>query len=174
MKKEINLTLTLPEPRHEAEALAYRREFIDRGETAIQGGGGLFAAENYESWLETITLAMYSPRPGWVRATTYFAIDGERIIGTIQIRHTLNDSLKKIGGHIGYSIRPSERRKGYGAYMLSLTLEKCRLLGIEKALVTCDENNVASAKTILKNGGVLENEVKEPDGTVVKRYWINL
>jgi predicted acetyltransferase len=69
---------------------------------------------------------------------------------------------------------PSERRKGYATEMLRLALEKCKALGIEKALVTCDMNNVASAGTILKNGGVLENEVTDDNGRIIQRYWIGV
>ena len=95
-----------------------------------------------------------------------------KIVGTIAIRNYLNDSLMKSGGHIGYGIRPSERRKGYGAKMLALALKKCREFGVEKALVTCDKDNIASAKTAMKNGGILENELVEENGNIVQRYWI--
>ena len=101
----------------------------------------------------------------------YFAMENDKIVGTIAIRHYLNEGLLNIGGHIGYGIRPSERRKGYGAQMLALALEKCRELGIDRALVTCDKDNVASAKTAMRNGGVMENEVVEEDGNIVQRYW---
>jgi predicted acetyltransferase len=84
----------------------------------------------------------------------------------------LNEDLLNSGGHIGYGIRPSERRKGYGAKMLALALEKCREFHIERALVTCDRDNIASAKTARKNGGVFENECIEGDGNIVRRYWI--
>ena len=129
---------------------------------------------NYESWLEKITNAHQAARSGWVNCSTYFSCVGNRIVGTIQIRHTLNDSLMKSGGHIGYGVRPSERCKGYATQMLTLALERCRELGIDKALVTCDKNNVASAKTIRKCGGILENEVAENDGNILQRYWITL
>ena len=97
-----------------------------------------------------------------------------KIVGTINIRYKLNDYLLRIGGHIGYGIRPSERCKGYATKMLALALEKCRELGIDKALVTCDKDNLGSAKTIINNGGVLENEYTESDGNIVQRYWIIL
>ncbi len=106
-------------------------------------------------------------------STTYFAVVGGRIVGTIQVRHKLSEWLYKYGGNIGYGVRPSERRKGYAARMLALALEKCRELGLKRALVTCNRENIGSARTILKNGGVLENEVLREDGGVTQRYWID-
>jgi len=107
-----------------------------------------------------------------VPASTYFVFVNGKIVGNIQIRHSLNESLLQNGGHIGYGVRPSERRKGYATKTLALALEKCRALGIDKVLVTCNKDNIASAKTILKNGGVLENEFTEENGNIVQRYWI--
>lgn len=78
------------------------------------------------------------------------------------------------GGHIGDGIRPSERRKGYATAMLRLALEKCRALGIRRVLMTCDKDNIGSAKSIIKNGGILENEVMNEDGVLEQRYWIDL
>ena len=95
------------------------------------------------------------------------------LIGMIDIRHRLNDYLLNFGGHIGYSIRKSERRQGYATEMLSLALKECEKLNINKVLVTCDKNNIGSTKTIQKNNGKLENEVSEGD-SITQRYWIKL
>ncbi len=93
----------------------------------------------------------------------------------LNLRHYLNDYLEQFGGHIGYSVRKSERQKGYATEMLSLALGEAKKLGLSRVLVTCDRENTGSAKTILNNGGVLENEVFDPnDGTVTQRYWIEL
>jgi predicted acetyltransferase len=93
----------------------------------------------------------------------------------INIRHRLNDYLLRQGGHIGYSIRPTERKKGLGALQLSLGLQKCRELGMTRVLVTCDKSNPGSAGVIRSNGGVLENEVADhASGEMVQRYWISL
>lgn len=91
----------------------------------------------------------------------------------MNIRHYLNDKLFETGGHIGDGIRPSERRKGYVTAMIGLALEECRKLGIDRVLICCDKDNIGSAKSIQRNGGVLENEVEE-NGNIVQRYWIEL
>jgi predicted acetyltransferase len=96
------------------------------------------------------------------------------ILGSVNIRHCLNEDLLFRGGHIGYGIRPTQRKKGYATLMLGLALEKCREMGLKKVLVTCNQDNIGSAKTIRNNGGILENEVTEENGTVIKRFWINL
>ena len=106
----------------------------------------------------------------------FFLYDEERdrFLGAVNIRHYLNDELLQSGGHIGDGIRPSERRKGYGTKMVGLALLECKKLGIKKVLMTCDKDNIASAGTIIKNGGVLENEFLNEDGEIEQRYWITL
>jgi predicted acetyltransferase len=168
------MELVFPTIEHKQAALDYRLEHISNNESHIHGSAGFIHAESYEDWLEKVTLAQTVVPPEFVTGTTYFAIVDGRIVGTISIRHYLNDSLIKNGGHIGYGVRPSERRKGYGVKMLALALEKCRSFGIEKALVTCDKNNIGSAKTIINNGGALENEITQEDGNILQRYWISL
>ena len=169
------LELIYPTLDMEQEALDYRQEHIDCGETHIHGSGGFMKAEDYKSWLEKITNAQTAKMPdGQVNSYTFFAVIGKRIVGTIQIRHKLNDFLLGYGGHIGYGVRPSDRCKGSATQMLALALEKCRELGIDRALVTCDNNNLGSARTIIKNGGILENEVPQKDGSVTQRYWITI
>lgn len=114
---------------------------------------------------------------GKVPANTYFfvRISDDKIIGMINIRHELNEFLLNEGGHIGYSIRPSERKKGYGTLMLKLALQKCKELNLTKVLITCDKDNIASAKVIQNNNGILENELySETFSSVIQRYWIKL
>ena len=92
-----------------------------------------------------------------------------------QIRHYFNEFLEKYAGHIGYSVAPSERRKGYATQMLQIGLTKCKEMGIHKVLIACIDTNEASRRTILKNGGVYESTVQEPHkGANLQRYWIEL
>jgi predicted acetyltransferase len=101
-------------------------------------------------------------------------VDG-KCVGRSSIRHELNDQLLSFGGHIGYGVVPSERRKGYGREILRLSLAFLRSRGVKKALLTCDDHNLASIRIIEIHGGVLENKVPR-DGTKVltRRYWIDL
>ena len=110
---------------------------------------------------------------GWVPASVYWLIreSDKKIIGVITVRHRLAGYLYFRGGHISYYIRPSERRKGYATKMLSLSLKKCMDLNIDKVMITCAKNNIGSARTIQKNGGVLHSEDVE-DEEVFQRYWI--
>lgn len=112
---------------------------------------------------------------GLVPDSTFFCLDEERnmIVGAVNIRHHLNESLLLNGGHIGDGVRPSERRKGIATKMIALALDECKKLGMESVLMVCDKENVGSAKSIQNNGGVLENEI-EVDGVVEQRYWIKL
>ena len=111
----------------------------------------------------------------YVPETNYWLIDGDEYIGRISVRHRLNDNLLAIGGHIGYDIRPSRRRQGYGKAILELVLPKAKELGISRALVTCDESNTGSRKIIEANGGVLENSVPQGEGKPNKlRFWIRV
>lgn len=113
--------------------------------------------------------------PGLVPATTLFCMDIDRgiFVGAVNIRHYLNEALLRNGGHIGDGIRPSERRKGYATKMIGLALDECKKLGLDRILMVCDKDNIGSAKSIMNNGGILENEIEE-DGNIEQRYWINL
>lgn len=117
---------------------------------------------------------------GHVPATFLFAFvqtkNGEdRCVGRVSIRHELNDFLKKIGGHIGYAVRPSDRRKGYASEILTQSISIARQLGIKRALLTCDDDNQGSIRTIEKNGGILESILQDPALKVPKRrYWIEI
>lgn len=112
---------------------------------------------------------------GLVPDSTFFALDVERdiFVGAVNIRHRLNEALLKNGGHIGDGIRPSERRKGYATEMIRLALDECRKLGIKRVLMVCNKDNIGSAKSIINNGGILENEIPAGD-KIDQRYWIEL
>lgn len=121
-------------------------------------------------------LEIKKPTDGLVPDSVFFLLDIERniLLGAVNIRHYLNDYLLKYGGHIGDGIRPSERRKGYATEMIRLSLMECKKMGIDKVLLVCDKSNIASAKSIIKNGGILENEIADENGIILQRYWIQL
>ena len=108
--------------------------------------------------------------------SVFFLLDEERnrLLGAVNIRHYLNEALRHSGGHIGAGIRPSERRKGYATALIRLALGECKKLGIERVLITCDKDNLGSAKAIQKNGGVLDSEFVNEKGNIEQRYWISL
>lgn len=129
---------------------------------------------DFDYYLEHLELK--EAAEGLVPDSVFFLLDEarDRLLGAVNIRHYLNDSLLKEGGHIGDGIRPSERRKGYATEMIRLALIECKKLGIDKVMMTCDKENIASAKSIIKNGGILENEFVNSDGKVEQRYWISI
>jgi predicted acetyltransferase len=169
------IKLILPTPEYKEKVMEYKKEFIENRDS-MDGTAGLRNAETFEEWYRDLLSNMKEEtvQDGLVPATTFLAItNDDKLIGMIDIRHRLNDFLLNFGGHIGYSVRRSERQKGYATEMLSLALRECKRLNIDRVLITCDKDNIASAKTIIKNGGVLENEVQEGD-RITQRYWINL
>lgn len=129
---------------------------------------------DFDYYLQNLELK--EEKDGRVPDSVFFLLDEEtdRLLGAVNIRHYLNEDLLREGGHIGDGIRPSERRKGYGTEIIRLALLECKKLGIDKVLMTCDKDNIGSAKAIMKNGGVLENEFVNSDGEMEQRYWISI
>ena len=169
------IRLVYPAPEYGAQIMTYKEAFLAAGDS-MDGTGGLDSAESFEVWFAEWNkkLCEETVPAGLVPATTYLAVDEcDTLVGMIDIRHRLNDWLLQFGGHIGYSVAPAHRRKGYAKEMLRLALDQCRELGIEQALVTCYDDHIASAKTIEHNGGILENKVLEGE-KVIRRYWITL
>ncbi|MDO8552174.1 MAG: GNAT family N-acetyltransferase [bacterium] len=111
---------------------------------------------------------------GYVPETVFWLVEGNEYIGRISVRHELNDNLLRIGGHIGYEIRPSRRGQGYGTAILAKVLTKVRRLGIKRVLLTCDATNIISRRIIERAGGVLENEVSNASGPNKLRFWIDI
>lgn len=164
----------------ERPTIALKNAFLDFTADWEQNGGEIIptafrlCGRTYEEWLQNAIEQETKVPPQFVTASCFCLTDSSgRMLGAIQIRHRLNEALLARGGHIGYGVRPSERRKGYAAAMLSLALPEAKKLGIGRVLITCSKNNAASAHTILRCGGVLENEVPE-NGRVTQRYWIDL
>lgn len=129
---------------------------------------------NFNYYLDNLEIK--EPKEGKVPDSVFFLLDEERniLLGAVNIRHYLNDYLLKCGGHIGDGIRPSERRKGYATEMIRLALIECKKLGIDRVLMVCDKSNIGSAKSIINNGGILENEYLDEKGNVQQRYWIDV
>ena len=116
-----------------------------------------------------------SATPDFVPETTFWLVDGGKFVGRVSIRHRLNDQLMRIGGQVGYEIRPSKRRQGYGTLALRLALPKARSLGLAKVLLTCDSTNTPSRKIIERSGGIFENAVSySPEKPPKHRYWIEI
>jgi predicted acetyltransferase len=113
---------------------------------------------------------------GFVANSSYWLVDDEsRIVGVSNLRHALTPALRIEGGHIGYGIRPSLRRRGYGVEILRQSLARAGGLGLEKVLLTCGKDNIGSVRVILANGGKLESEeFYPPRGEVLQRYWIDV
>lgn len=160
-----------------AEQIAeYRKEFLEAGDS-IDGTGPLRRIDEPSEYIKFCEMCENPATvpENLVTATQFLFIRifDNRLVGMIQVRHYFNDFLEMFGGHIGYSIRPAERRKGYAKKMLKKVLPFCKEIGIEKVLVTCIDGNVGSEKTILANGGVYESTVYESNANVnLKRFWI--
>lgn len=170
------LKLVLPTAEYKEACLAYRKEFEQHNDV-MHGTAGLGDAESFDVWLKDVENRQFEDKliDDRVPATTYLAVtvDTHHLIGMVNIRHRLNDVLKTSGGHIGYSVRASKRQMGYATEMLGLALKKCQALHIPRALVTCDQDNIASAKTIKNNHGQLAQSFMH-EGTMIEHYWIEL
>jgi predicted acetyltransferase len=175
MKK---LILIRPSVEYACQIAEYRQEFLDAGDS-MDGTGALRRTLDPYEFIRT-SIEREDPKnvpADLVPATQFLFIrkSDDRLLGMLQVRHCFNDYLEKYAGHIGYSIRPSERRCGYAKEMLKAALPFCREIGLKKVLITCIDGNIGSEKTILFNGGVYESTVHEPNDNVdLKRFWISL
>jgi predicted acetyltransferase len=164
LELELAYRSLLAEDRHAAGAHLYQRV----------GGDFVALVHALDEEARGIGLA-----PGLVPQTSFWLVRhdaaGPTILGVSRLRHRLTETLEDVGGHIGYDVRSSERRQGYGTRLLALTLPQARALGLSRVMLTCDTDNVASARVIEKNGGMLASQSMSPrTGVLVSRYWIEL
>ncbi len=149
---------------------------------AEEHGWDLTTRDGFARWVERLLLEAdpsFLPPGGRVPATTMWVVEGEDYLGAVNLRHRLNDFLSRVGGHIGYGIRPSARRRGLATFALRGALARAANLGLDRALVTCDVDNEGSWRTIERCGGALEG-VLEPDAEAIsrgfdrpkRRYWV--
>ncbi|PJA47885.1 MAG: GNAT family N-acetyltransferase [candidate division SR1 bacterium CG_4_9_14_3_um_filter_40_9] len=172
----MKITLQLPNKSHQKDYEAMIKEFFEHGEQIIPQAMIMKSEETFDDFL--IRCENYrqgiNMNPEHVPATLFFMIDETgKVVGAVAIRHELNERLKLNGGHIGYGVRPSERKKGYASITLKLALEKCKELGIENALIVCKKDNIGSKKVIQKNGGARDSDY-EFEGSTKERYRIKL
>lgn len=168
----MKLKLVRLENRYRNQLFDMMDEWYSTGEKIIPYAIRKTDYHDFEEYIENIEVK--DDGSNLVPDSTFFCLDEERniFVGAVNIRHYLNESLLLNGGHIGDGVRPSERRKGIATQMIHLALLECKKMGIERVLMVCDKENTGSAKSIIKNGGVLENEINV-DGVIEQRYWIS-
>ncbi|WP_310602009.1 GNAT family N-acetyltransferase [Anaerosporobacter sp.] len=174
-----DIILIKPTMEYAEDILKFRQEILDSNDhDCFAGCNNLRECSSAEEWIKTADIMENEetcPKDR-VLSNVYIAVrlSDNKIVGIIDLRHHINHPILSVwGGHIGYSVRPTERKKGYAKEMLRLNLHNCKKYGISKVMITCDCDNIASEKTILANGGIYEKDVCV-DNSVIKRYWISL
>lgn len=169
----MELKLVKLEPKYRRHLEEMMAEWYIAGEKIVPYAIRKNDYRDFAHYLENLEIKKETD--GRVPDSTFFCLDEERdiFVGAVNIRHYLTEAMRLNSGHIGDGVRPSERRKGIATKMIGLALMECRKLGIRKVLMVCDKKNIGSAKSIRRNGGVLENEVIV-NGITEQRYWIEL
>ncbi len=156
---------------------AFRAELLNCG-SSMDGTGSLRRTEDPAEWIKNSAEWKFPENipEGRVPATQFMYVNEDgKVVGMLQIRHYFNEELKKYGGHVGYCILPSERRKGYAKAMLKAALPECRKIGLDRIMISCYPENEGSRKTILANGGIYDSTVYWEEREVyLERYWIDL
>ena len=173
------LKLIRPNEKYAEQVMQYKDAMFENVDS-FDGCAGLEETATFSEWIDFENRLKKKYGEGYVPSEVFLAVrcEDDKVVGIIDYRHPLSQFLLKYGGNIGYSIHPAERKKGYAREMLGLMLDICREFGENRVLLTCDKDNIASQKTIVRNGGILENEIVDDVGLshcgIIQRYWIDL
>ncbi|MGE6536821.1 GNAT family N-acetyltransferase [Bacillus luti] len=170
------MKLLKPTREYSKQIMEYREAFLHVNEQP-HGSSSLQNFDSLDEWFEKVSIQEVGEnlQANRVPSSQFLSFEKGELIGFVNIRHRLNPELLRESGHIGYSVHPNKRRQGYATKQLQLALGEAQKLGLQKVLITCDKVNIASAKTIQKVGGVLEDEVVSVrTDEVVQRYWIEI
>lgn len=164
--------LVKPSKQYFDQIIELKQDFITNNEPRIQGSGSLDKYDDLNEWLKSINEIEQGLNPKLVPTTYYLILLDNEVVGTISMRHYLTKDLEEFGGHIGYSIKPSERRKGYAKEALRILLDLYKDK-YNEILIMCEDDNIASNKTVLANGGILINQIQK-FGLKINRYKIDI
>ena len=167
------LNMILPTEQNRDDVLSFYAEIERSGGECI----GIGNYRNYDLWLEGMRnrhTGKNLPK-GYVRENFYLCYEGERLVGVFSLKFELTEYLLNFGGHVGYATRPTDRNRGLATQMMKQGTALAKEFGFTRLLCVCDDDNYASERVIVKNGGVLEDERYDAEEKVtVKRFWIEL